>query len=150
MKRAVLSFLFVALLLQAHADDSPYRISLTSSHERYRVLNAERNDYRKPKPGLPPAQEDERLRLLGQLLTEDPVWALQQQLQADIDALLAVHPQTPADAAILSSLKDLLAITSLVEDRPTTRAQAEQFAIALRQFIARRDVDGAHNWAKVQ
>ena len=47
-------------------------------------------------------------------------------------------------------LKDLLAYVSAFEERATTRAQAEQFATALRQFVVRRDVAGASTWAKSQ
>src|SRR5688572_24116759 len=104
MKQAILFFLFFSLLPQAPAEDSPFLAALKVTHERFRILETERSDYRKPKPGLPPAQEEERLRLLGQLLTDDPVWALAQQIQADISALVAVRPQTPADAAIIESL----------------------------------------------
>ena len=83
-------------------------------------------------------------------MTDDPVWALAQQIQADITALVAVHPQTPADAAIIESLKDLLALTSGFMERAATREQAEQFATALRQFVLRRDIAGASAWAKTQ
>lgn len=148
MKHTVLSFLFVALLLPAHAADSPYRAGIQTVRERYQVLDAERNDYRKSEPALPAPKEDEYLRLLGQLSIDDPVWALTKQIQADIDALVAVRSRTPADNAALENLKDFLAITSTVEGRATTRKEAEMSATTLRQFIARRDVAGARTWAK--
>jgi hypothetical protein len=150
MKRTILFFLFFSFLPLAWAEDSPYLAALKATHERFRILDAERNDYRRLKPELPPAKEEERLRLLGQLLTDDPVWELSQQIQADITALVAVRPQTPADVAIIESLKDLLACVAGFDERATTRAQAEQFATALRQFVALRDVAGASAWAKLQ
>lgn len=150
MKSAILSLLFTALLVQASAEDSTYRATLESAHERYHVLDAERNDYRKPKPGLPAAQEEEYLRLLGQLSIDDPVWVITQQMQADIHALVAVRSRTPAESTVLEDLKDLLAITSGVEKRATTRQEAETLATSLRQFIARRDVAGARTWARSQ
>ena len=99
---------------------------------------------------MPPAKEEEYLRLLGKLLTDDPVWALARQIQADIDALSALPARTPADGAIMVSLKDLLAYVSGFLQRATTRAQAEQFATALRQFVVHRDVAGASTWADSQ
>jgi hypothetical protein len=150
MKQTGLYLVFAALAAQVRADDSTYRTAMNLAHERLRILNVERNDYRKREPGLPPEQETERLRLLGQLQTDDPIWALGQQIQADITALADARSQTAADAAIIENLKDLLAITSSFEDRATTRAQAEAFATALRQFVARRDVAGAGTWAKSQ
>ena len=150
MKQAALSFLFVALALRLQADDSPYQTGLRDVHERFRVLEVERNDYRKPKPELAPAKEEERQRLLGQLLTDDPVWTLAEEIQADIAALTAIRTRTPDDDAILDSLKDLLAIASSLEERATTHDQAKAFATALRQFVARRDAAGASAWARAQ
>lgn len=146
MKHTLLFVVFVTLFLQARAEDTQYRATLKSAHERYHVLDAERNDYRKAKPGLPADQEDEYRRVVGQLLLEDPVWALTQQIQADIDALLALRSRTPADNAALENLKDFLAIISGLKPA-TTRKEAEQFATTLRQFIARRDAAGALAWA---
>ena len=148
MKRALFSFLFLALAARLSADEPTYRASLDSMHERFRTLEVERNDYRKVKPGLPPDREAERLRLLGQLVNDDPVWALAEQIQADLTALAAVRPQTPADLAIMENLKDFLAITIGCEERATTYAQAQDIANLLRQFIARRDVNGASTWAR--
>jgi len=150
MKRTLLSLLFVTLLPQVEAADPPYLASLKVTRERFGFLEAHRNDYRKPKPELPPTQEEERLRLLGQLLTDDPIWALQNQVQADIDALAVLRPRTPADDTILEALKDILAITGGFDERATTRTEAEKFATALRQFAARRDAVGASAWAKSQ
>ncbi len=140
--------MFVALLLQAHAVESPYRAALKTAHERYRQLDAERNDYRKTEPGLPAEKEAEYHRVLGQLLIDDPVWALTEQIQADIDALVTMRSRTPADTAVLEDLKDFLAIMSGLQERATTRKEAEQIATTLRQFIARRDAAGALAWAK--
>ncbi|MHA3775426.1 hypothetical protein ACXR0O_28230 [Verrucomicrobiota bacterium sgz303538] len=95
---------------------------------------------------MPAEQEEEYLRLVGQLLIYDPVWALTEQIQADIDALLAVRSRTPADKAALEDLKDFLAITSGIEPA-ATRKEAEEITTTLRQFLARRDGRGALAWA---
>jgi hypothetical protein len=157
MKITILSFMFIALASQTpvQAEDSKYQAELRQARERLQPLEIERADYRKitqeeRRPKLAPAQEAERYRLLGQLLNDDPVWAVAQQIQADLSALVAVIPRPLADAAIVDDLKDLLAITSGLEDRATTQAQAEEFATALRQFLARRDVTGARAWARAQ
>ena len=150
MKQTLLAFLLVVLLPQVQADESAYLGALKVAHERFRVLESERNDYRKARTGLPPAQEAERLHLLGQLLTDDPLWALSQQIQADISALSALPALTPADGALMETLKDLLVYVSGFEERATTLAQAEQFASMLRQFVVRRDAAGARKWARSQ
>ena len=108
------------------------------------------HDFRKIKLELPPTQREERLRLLGQLVTDDPVWVLAEQIHSDIAALVAIRSRTAADDAIPDSLKDFLAITSGFQERATTRKQAELFSTALRQFIARRDAARASAWAQSQ
>ncbi|HET6408082.1 MAG TPA: hypothetical protein VFG14_09390 [Chthoniobacteraceae bacterium] len=150
MKRTFLSLLLLVLSLQARADDSAYRTTLDAAHQRFQALEIKRSDYRKPKAELPAAEEEERRRLLGHLLTDDPVWALTQQLQTDIEALAAARPRTPVDANTMEDLKDLLAFISGFADRATTLAQAEQLAAALRQFVVRRDLPGIRQWAKSQ
>lgn len=150
MKPTILTSILVAFVLQAHAEELPYQTALNAARERLNTLNAEMHDYRKVKPELPPAQQEERLRLLGQLVADDPIWILSEQLQADISALAAIRSRTPADDATLDSLKDLLAITGGLQDRATSQKQAQQLATALRQFIARRDATGASTWAKSQ
>jgi hypothetical protein len=144
--------LLSSLSLAAHAVEhhSEYRADLEATRERLRVLDIERNDYRLEEPALAPAQEEERLRLLGKLLEEDPVWSISQQLQADISALITQAVQTPEERALHDDLKDLLAIAMGVEGRARTRKQAEADATVLRQFIARRDVAGAGAWARSQ
>jgi hypothetical protein len=99
---------------------------------------------------LPQAQEEERFRVLGQLLTEDPVWALARQIEADISAIVALPKKTPADTAVLEDLKDFLAVSSGIADRANTQAEAEGYAMTLRQFFVRRDASGAVAWAKSQ
>lgn len=150
MKRSILLFLLLALASHMQAEDSAYRAGLNAAHERLRDLEIERCDYRKTTTGLPTAKEEERLRLLGQVLDDDPVWVLLNQIQADISALVAIRQRTTTDDALVESLKDFLVIVSGFGERATTRPQAEMFATTLRQFIARRDVTGASTWAKSQ
>lgn len=142
-KRTILPLLFAISVHQSQAEDSAYRTALNAAHERYRALEMQLHDFRKIKPELPPTQREERLRLLGQLVTDDPVWVLAERIHSDIAALVAIRSRTAADDAILDSLKDFLAITSGFQERATTHKQAELFATALRQFIARRDAAGA-------
>jgi len=148
--RALLLLLFGALTLQTNAEGSPYQSEIKVARERYGVLYAEWRDYRKPKPGLPPAKEEERLRLRGFLFENDPIGVLFEQIQTDISAFRGVPVLAPEDGALLDCLKDFLAITQGFEERATTREQAEQFATELRRLLARRDVVGANKWAKAQ
>lgn len=148
MKPILLASLLVAFALQSRAEDTTYQTTLRIARERFNTLNTQMHDYRKVKPELAPAQHEERLRLLGQLVDQDPFWMLSEQLQADISALAGIPSRTPTDEELLGDLKDLLAITCGIQDRATTRKQAEEFATALRQFIVRRDVTGANTWAK--
>jgi hypothetical protein len=83
-------------------------------------------------------------------MIDDPLWALAQQIQADVQAIVAVASPTKADGESIENLKNFLVITSIVEGRPTTREEAELSATTLRQFITRRDVAGARAWAKLQ
>jgi len=52
--------------------------------------------------------------------------------------------------ALIETLKNLLAVVSGLDDRASTRAQAEEHATLLRQFVARRDYDGAVRWAETK
>jgi hypothetical protein len=150
MKHAFLALFSLVVVSHALEDDSKYRADLDATRERLQTLEVERNDYRKLEPQLAPTQEAERLRLIGKLLEEDPVWSISQQLQADISALVKKRDETPQERALHEDLKDLLAITVGVQERTSTREQAEAYAILLRQYIARRDVAGASAWARSQ
>jgi hypothetical protein len=148
MKLVFLCFVLAGLALRASAQESAYQAALKPIRTRVHLLEAERDDYRKVKPGLSPAQEEEYLRLIGRLFVDDPIWVILQELQADIHALGELPQRTSADGRTLEKLKDLLAMTSGFEERAIDRKQAEEFATTLRQFIARRDGDGAHEWSK--
>ena len=154
MKTAILSFLLMTVASLAHAQDRGYQTSLAQLNERLQTLEVERADYRKAAPGslhpkLSPAQAVERYSLLGQLFSEDPIWALSQQLQANIEALAdPLKPGIPEEnRAVLEADKDFLALSVSFDGRAITHAQAVAFAVTLRQFIARRDVSGARIWA---
>ena len=148
MKQMLLCFVFAGVAFRAPGQESAYQSALKPIRTQVHLLEAERNDYRKTKPGLPPAQEEERVRLIGRLFVDDPIWVILQELQADVHALGELSQRTPADNRTLEDLKDLLAITSGLEDRAIDRKQAEEFATTLRRLIARRDVDGARKWSK--
>ena len=150
MKSCFACLLVLLCSFQAQAIESAYRAALNSAHQRFADLEVQRCDYRKLKPSLPQLQEQERLHLLGRLITEDPVWAFAQQIKSDMWALTSFRMLTPEEAVILENFKELLAITSIVEGKAVTRAQAEGFAIALRQFAARGDAAGAGKWALLQ
>jgi hypothetical protein len=138
----------IVSLSQVQAGEFDYRTKVDSTRERFESLDLAFNDYRKNQRGLPPQEEEERLRLFGRLLNEDPVWGVALQLRADIDAITSISPQAPADRELLERLKDLLAITCEMDGRAHSRQEAETYAKSLRQFIARRDVDGARLWVK--
>src|SRR4051794_40353205 len=119
-----LTVLFIAILtlsasLKARASD--YRSALEVVHEQFYALEIERYDYRKPIPHLSPLKEEERFKLLGRLLSEDPVWSLTRELQADIDTLVSTGQNTQEERNLLEKLKDLLAISSSFLARSETR-----------------------------
>lgn len=150
MQRIILVLLFIACASRTFADDTDYQRALRAAHARLEAFNARRYDPRKSKPQLTATEEQERLRLLGQLITDDPVWALAQQVTDDFATLMSGGAKTPADQATAESLKTLLLIATSFQERATTRAEAEVFATILRQFVVRRDVVGATAWAKAQ
>ena len=150
MKSIILPLLLLFSGLSAFASDSTYRDTLRKVHDRFAYLEMVGSDYRKPQPILSPEQEQEFLRLQGQLLRDDPIWVLQKQIYADIDALKALPAKTDSDAALIETLKNLFAVVSAHDDRATTRAQAEEYARTMLQFVARRDYEGAKAWAKLQ
>lgn len=149
MKPIILPVLLLIPGLSAFASDSTYRETLRKVHDRFSYLEMVGSDYRKTQPILSPEQEQERLRLQGQLLRDDPIWVLQKQIDADIEALKALPDKTGSDAALIDTLKNLLAFVSAHDDKATTRAQAEEYAKAMRQFVARRDYEGAKAWSKI-
>jgi hypothetical protein len=148
MKPTILLLLLLATVPDGLAQDAGYRANLQSLHDRFAALEMVRHDYLKPQPRLSPEQEQERLRLHGQLVRDDPVWVLYEQLDADIKALEAARTKTDSDTGLINTLKNLLATVTGVLDQPTTRAQADEYATALRQFVARRDEAGATAWSK--
>ena len=148
MKPTILCLFLLLTVSHLRAGDSSYRENLLKLRDRCSELETEASDYRKPEPKLSPEKEEEMFRLHGQLLREDPVGMLQDQIYADIRALDAVRTKTSADAALIDTLKDLLASVSGVADQAATRAQAEEHATTLRQFVARRDVAGIRVWSE--
>jgi len=148
MKPIILSLLLFTPVLRAFAADFAYQNTLRTVHDRFAYLEMLNSDYRKPQPRLSPEQEQELFRLHGQLLRDDPIWVLQRQIDADIQALKAVPTKTDSDAALIDTLKNLLAFVSGHDDKATTHAQAVEYARAMRQFVARRDLEGAKAWSK--
>jgi hypothetical protein len=149
MKPIILSLLLLIPVSTAFASDSTYQETLRAVHHRFDELEMLGSDYRKAQPRLSPEQEQERLRLHGQLLRDDPIWVLYNQIDADIEALKAVPTKTDSDAALIDTLKNLLAYVHGHNDQATTRAQADEYARALRQFVARRDYEGIKVWSKL-
>lgn len=150
MKPIILSVLSLIPLLSGFASDSTYQDKLRAVHDRFAYLEMLNSDYRKSQPRLSPEQEQELFRLHGQLLRDDPVWVLYRQLSADIEALKAIPTKTDSDAALIDTLKNLLVFVTAHDDKATTRAQADEYARAMRQFVARRDYEGAKAWSKIQ
>jgi hypothetical protein len=150
MKPTILSLLWIIFALNVCAKEPTYREALQALHDRFAKLEMERHDYRKPEPRLTAEEEQERVRLHGQLLRDDPVWVLIEQMLADIRALEELRTKTEADSVLIETLKDLLAGVAGFSDRATSRAQAEEDARALRQFVVRRDVEGLRAWSKSQ
>jgi hypothetical protein len=149
MKPIILSLLLLIPGSRVFASDSTYQDTLRAVHDRFAYLEMLRSDYRKSEPRLSPEQEQEWLRLHGQLLRDDPVWVLYRQISADIEALKAAPTKTDSDAALIDTLKNLVAFVNEHDEKATTRAQADEYARAMRQFVARRDYEGAKAW-KIQ
>jgi hypothetical protein len=148
MKTIILPVFLLIPVLSAFAADSTYQDKLRAAHDRFSYLEMVNSDYRKSQPRLSPEQEEEMLRLHGQLLRDDPIWALHRQLSADIEALKAIPAKTDSDVALIDTLKNLLAVVDADDGKVTTRAQADEFARTMRQFVARRDYEGAKAWSK--
>ena len=148
MKPTILSLLLLLIVPHLRAEDSGYREGLEKLRHRCSQLETEASDYRQPELRLSPEKLQELNQLQGQLLREDPVGTLGDQILADIRALETLRTRTAADTELIENLKDLLAHVSGVADQATTRAQADELASTLRQFVARRDLAGLKAWAK--
>jgi hypothetical protein len=125
-------------------DEPSYREKIHAVHQKLSDLEAKnlRNN------GLSPAEQKERFTLVGELTDEDPVWALYHNMIEDLQALGS--GRTPEEAAEVTDLRELLPIVAEFSQRATTLPEARAFASILRQFVVRRDVDGAKAWAKAQ
>ena len=150
MKTIVLTLFALLPLLGAHAQESEYQKKLQTLWLQFVKLDSERVDYRKPDPRLPLEDEQEWLRLRGQLLRDDPIRTLCDQLGMDIEALAKLPSPANADKELLEDLKDLLAHISGYQDRPANLAEATACATSLRQFVVRRDVNGMSRWLKAK
>jgi hypothetical protein len=146
VKLTVVALLLVAYASAALADEPSYRATIDAAHRRLNDLN--RKLMREH--GLPPNEETERFALIGRLTTEDPVWALSRQIPADISALGSGRTPTAEEATEITDLHELQAIVDEFSRRATTLSEARAFASILRQFVVRRDVDGAKAWARAQ
>ena len=150
MKSFVFTLLALVPFLNAHGEETEYQKELQSLWDRFATLDTERADYRKPRPKLTAAQEEEWLRLRGQLLRDDPIFTVCEHLQMDLEALKALPSPTDRDKELIETFKELLAIVGSCRDRTATLAEATACATTLRQFIARRDSQGAIQWLKAK
>ena len=145
MKSILFAVLLIGFSSLASADDPSYRTRIDAAHRRLGELIKQFGLGK-----IPPAAEKEKFTLYGQLMLEDPVWALQREIGADINALGNGKLPTPEEAAQIGALRQLQGIVGEFSQRATTVPEAESFASILRQFVVRRDVDGARTWAKAQ
>ena len=90
MKRTIVLLLLSLPLLGVSAQEGKYRETLQGLHDRFAALEMKQNDYRASQPRLSPEEEQDRRCLHGQLLRDDPIWAVMRELQADIYALEAL------------------------------------------------------------
>jgi hypothetical protein len=130
--KALLAVMLVVVPTILHAEES-----LEDAKERLRLLELERNDYRRPDHGtLPNDKEAERQQLIGFLFLRDPVWKLQQELKAQIDAVVAFKDSQ--DAMVnLDYLKEALAISeALADEEPSMINKA---CDQIRVSVLRRD-----------
>jgi len=124
---------------------------MSDIHKFYH-LELERLDYRKPENNrLTPDQEKERRRLLTQLTSAYPLWALSRQIDEEIDkepraGTIFAPVETPS-LHVLKQLRDLVLDVSS-GPRATNHEEEMRLAESLRGFVVRRDLEGATKWAK--
>ena len=146
MKYLLFALILIVLTQAAIAEEQSYRDNVDTAQRRYLELE-NRLQFGH---SLTPAEEVERYTALGRLIIDNPVWALTRDVTLDYQALRSGKPRTAEVTATAEKLLQLLQITSSLEHRATTLPEANAFASILREFVARRDVDGARAWAKVQ
>ena len=127
VKVAFITLLGMAWLHLAFSGEASYQAEIIATRNRYLDLG----NRKAMGESLTPAEDKERLCLLGELTEGAPVWVLTHGIIADIQALEG-------------SGKDLTN-----EERATADKLSQLLLIAL-QFVVRRDVDGARAWAKTQ
>ena len=145
MESALVTLLVVTSLWRAVCDEPSYHVEIAATHNRYLALE----NRKALGSSLSPAEEKERQCLLGQLIDQDPVFALTREILAEAQAL-ELGSNKPEERATQEKLLALAEITTQFEGRATTLPEAKSFANTLRKFVARRDVDGARAWAKAQ
>jgi hypothetical protein len=145
VKSALVVLLLVTSLWRARCDEPSYRAGIAAARNRYLALG----NRKALGSALSAAEEKERQCLLGQLIDQDPVFALTREIVAEAQAL-ELGSDTPEERATIKKLTELWQITTQFEGRATELGEAKSFANALRKFVARRDVDGARSWAKAQ
>ena len=146
LKSAFVSLLVFPWFGTALSDDTSYQAEVAATQNRYLALAN-----RKAMGGsLSPAEEQQRLCLLGELIDRNPVWALTRDITADYQAISSGKRPSAEESATAEKLLQLIQITTSFEHRATTLSEANAFATILRQFVVRRDVDGAKAWVKAQ
>jgi hypothetical protein len=138
----LLPLVLLACAWSLQAEDSPYQTQLRRLQDNVLKLEVVRHDFKKEKPGLPPAEEAEYLRLSSQLRDLDPIGVLLKELEQNILALIEIKDPTPADVALLDEQKGYMAITASLTSEPESLEQARSLATAARQFILRKDMAG--------
>ena len=145
VKVILIAVSFAAPLWPAQGDEPSYQADVHATLGRYLALENRKQTGRT----LPPAEEEERRCLLGRLIDQDPLWALNRELTAEALALQQATVK-PQEQAQIQKLFEFVQITMEFEHRATTLAEAKSFAQLLRQFIARQDLEGAKAWLKAQ
>ncbi len=133
--KALIAFLLAVAPMVLLAEDS-----LDNAKERLRLLELERNDFRRPDHGtLPKDKEAERQQIIGILFLRDPLWKLQQELKAQLDAV-AASKDSPDAMEDIGILKDAFAISEvLADEEPSAIKKA---CDQIRVSVLRKDKNG--------
>jgi len=143
VKSALVLLLLVTSAWNALCDEPSYQTEITAIRNRYLALG----NRKALGSSLSAAEEKERQCLLGQLIDQDPLYALTREIVHEAQAL-QLGSGKPEEDAMAKKLFEFTQITTQFEFLATTLPEAQSFSLVLRRFVAHRDLDGARAWAK--
>jgi len=137
-----LLFLLVILCMQVCLAADP---GAETMRQNLAALELERNDYRKPNRELTPEKEEDRQKIIGWLITNDPVWAIQQEVIAQLTGLALIQTATEVRMDEIDWRKEVLAKLKDIKSLDTSSITEKQ-AGELRALIVLKDKSGLDSW----